>query len=109
MRYFLPLVHLSIVLCKLILAREAVAFSVVLASDYRADELGGILAVPGGCVADEVRPALRAETTILDSAGEWGFGLFRTLPVMGLLAGSTKARDHSDPLSPLTGPAHIVI
>ena len=85
--------HFSAVLYELILARKAVAFSVVLASDYRADELGGILAVPGGCVADEVRPALRAEAAALDSAGEWGFGVFITLSVMGLLMESTIARD----------------
>ena len=84
-RYFLPLVHFSAVLCEFVLACEAIAFSVVLASDLRAFEFGGVLAVPGVSVADEVRPALRAEAAILDSTGEWGFGSFRILPEMGPL------------------------
>ena len=83
--YFLPLVHFSAVLCEFVLAREAITFSVILASDLRAFEFEGILAVPGGCVADEVRPALRAEAAILDKAAEGGFEIFRILSVMGLL------------------------
>ena len=87
-RNILPLVHFSAVLCELVLAREAIAFSVVLTSDHRAHKHGGIRAVPGGSVADEVRPTLRVEAAMLDSAEE-GFGISGTLPVMGLLMHST--------------------
>lgn len=98
-RYFLPLVHFSAVLCKFVLAREAITFSVVLASYHRAQELGGILAVPGRSVADEVRPTPRAEAVLLDRAAEWGFAIFKVLPVMGLLMRSTIERNESFPVS----------
>ena len=120
-RYFLPLVHFSAVLCELILAREAITFSMILASDHRALEFGGILAVHAGSVADEVRPTARAETAILDSAAEGGSGIFEILPVMGLLMHSAILCNTKDPASlasrkgawipfiPFTTPATIKI
>ena len=92
-KYFLPLVHFSTVLREFVLSLEAIAFSVILASDLRAFEFGGILAVPGDSVADEVQPTPRAETAILDSAGEWGYGVLVILPEMGLLVHCTTPRD----------------
>ena len=59
-------VHSLIVIFELVLASEAVAFSMVLASDHRAGVLAGIVAVLGVGVALEVRPTLRAEVAILD-------------------------------------------
>lgn len=50
---FLPLVHVLVVVRELVLANEAVTFSIVLASDHRASELGGIFAVLGRGVAVE--------------------------------------------------------
>lgn len=55
---FLSLVHALVVGCELVLANEAVAFSVVLASHHRAGEFGGVVAVLGAGVAVEVRPTL---------------------------------------------------
>lgn len=55
---FLPLVHGLVVVRELVLASEAVTFSMILASDHRTGEHGGIAAVFGGCVAEEVRPTL---------------------------------------------------
>ena len=55
---FLPLVHGLVVVRELVLASEAVTFSIILASDHRTGEHGGIAAVFGGCVAEEVRPTL---------------------------------------------------
>lgn len=55
---FLPLVHALTVVFELVLASEAVALSIVLASNHRARELGGIVAVLGGGVAVEVAPTL---------------------------------------------------
>ena len=94
--------HFSAVFCEFVLAREAVAFPVVLAFDYRAHELGGLLAVPGGSVADEVRPTHRAETAILDSAAEGGSGIFEILPVMGPLMHSAILCDPRDRDRPIT-------
>lgn len=50
--------HVLVVRFKLVVANEAIAFSVVLASDNGAWELGGIIAVLGVGVAEEVWPAL---------------------------------------------------
>lgn len=55
---FLPLVHGLVVVRELVLADEAIAFSMILASDHRTGEHGGIAAVLGGCVAAKVRPTL---------------------------------------------------
>ena len=62
----LPFVHSLIVICELVLASEAIAFSMVPAFDHRAGVLAGIDAVLGVGVALEVRPTLRAEVAILD-------------------------------------------
>ena len=69
---FLPLVHALVVVSELVLAGEAVAFSIIFASDHRAGELGGIAAMRGGGVAAEVWPTLEAEAAVLDGTGEGG-------------------------------------
>ena len=103
--------HFSVVLCEFVLAREAIAFSVVLASDHRTDELGGVLAVPGGGVADEVRRTPRAEAAMLDKAAKGRFGVCEILPVMGPLMESTILCDNNYPPSRANffGPEIIVI
>lgn len=77
--------HVLVVGCELILASEAVACSMVLASDHKARELGGIVAMLGGSVAVQVTPTLGAEAAILDEAVKGGLRVFWTSPVMGLL------------------------
>ena len=78
-------VHLPAVVHELILASEAVAFSMVLASDHRALEFGGVVAVFGGGVAVEVRPTLCAEAAICDGTVKGGLATLRILLVMPLL------------------------
>lgn len=78
-------VHLPAVVRELILASEAVAFSMVLASDHRALEFGGVVAVFGGGVAVEVHPTLCAEAAIFNRTVEGGFKIIPILRVMALL------------------------
>lgn len=84
-RNHLSLVHLPAVVRELILASEAVAFSMVLASDHRALEFGGVVAVCGGGVAVEVRPTLCAEAAIFNRTVEGGYINPPILLVMVLL------------------------
>lgn len=58
--------------------------------------------MPCGSVADEVRPTLRAEAAILDSAAEWGFGVLGILSVMGFLVHSAILCNPRDPVSLLS-------
>ena len=50
--------HALVVGCELVLASEAVAFPIELASDHRALELDRVAAVFGGGVALEIRPTI---------------------------------------------------